>query len=60
MNIGILGILQIIFITLKLAEIGVVATWSWWMVFLPVYTVVGTLLLMLILVGFISATKNKR
>lgn len=26
----ILGILGLIFVTLKLAEIGVVATWSWW------------------------------
>ena len=47
----ILGILGLIFVTLKLAEIGVVATWSWWAVLSPfwiplaivlgVFTVVG-------------------
>ena len=31
----ILGILGLIFITLKLAEFGVVATWSWWWVLSP-------------------------
>ena len=31
----ILGILGLIFVTLKLAEIGVVATWSWWWVWSP-------------------------
>ena len=31
----ILGILGLIFVTLKLAEIGVVATWSWWAVLSP-------------------------
>lgn len=25
----------LIFLVLKLAEIGVAATWSWWLVFLP-------------------------
>ena len=34
-NFPILGILGIIFVTLKLAEIGVVATWSWWWVLSP-------------------------
>jgi small Trp-rich protein len=31
----ILGILGLIFVTLKLAEIGTVATWSWWWVLSP-------------------------
>jgi len=31
----ILGILGLIFVTLKLAGIGVVATWSWWWVLSP-------------------------
>lgn len=30
-----LGILGLIFVTLKLAGIGVVATWSWWWVLSP-------------------------
>lgn len=33
----ILGILGLIFVTLKLAGIGVVAAWSWWLVLLPFY-----------------------
>ena len=31
----VLAILGLIFVTLKLAEIGVVATWSWWAVLSP-------------------------
>ena len=31
----IFGILGLIFVTLKLAEIGTVATWSWWWVLSP-------------------------
>lgn len=51
----ILGILGLIFVTLKLAEIGVVATWSWWWVLSPfwiplvivlgIFTVVGVVML---------------
>ena len=33
----IFGILGLIFVTLKLAGIGTVATWSWWLVTLPFY-----------------------
>lgn len=29
------SLLQLIFITLKLAEIGVVKNWSWWLVLSP-------------------------
>ena len=31
----VLAILGLIFVTLKLGEIGVVATWSWWWVLSP-------------------------
>lgn len=34
MNIGLLGILGLIFITLKLTS---VISWSWWLVLLPLY-----------------------
>ena len=41
----ILGLLGLVFITLKLAEIGVVATWSWlWVTspfWLPIASVLG-------------------
>lgn len=39
----ILGILGLIFVTLKLAGIGVVAAWSWWLVLLPFYIVIVVL-----------------
>lgn len=34
---GFLGWLTIVFVTLKLAEIGTVATWSWWAVTSPLW-----------------------
>ena len=34
MKIGFLGLLALIFITLKLTS---VVTWSWWLVLLPLY-----------------------
>lgn len=40
-SIGFLGVLFLIFLTLKLAEVGVVATWSWWWVTSPIWTPVG-------------------
>jgi len=36
-GISFLGLLAIVFIGLKLAGIGVVATWSWWWVTLPLW-----------------------
>lgn len=36
-GIGFCGLLAIVFITLKLAQIGSVATWSWWWVLSPLW-----------------------
>ena len=36
-GIGFMSILTLIFIALKLAEIGVVASWSWWWVLAPLW-----------------------
>jgi len=36
-GIGICGVLALIFITLKLAEVGTVAQWSWWWVLSPLW-----------------------
>ena len=36
-GIGMTGLVFLVFLTLKLAEIGVVATWSWWWVFAPLW-----------------------
>ena len=36
-GLGLGTILFLIFLTLKLAGLGVVATWSWWWVFSPLW-----------------------
>lgn len=36
-SIGFLGFLTLIFIGLKLAEVGMVAEWSWWWVLSPLW-----------------------
>ena len=36
-GIGFCGLLAIVFIALKLAGIGAVATWSWWWVISPLW-----------------------
>ena len=36
-GIGFCGLLAIVFIALKLAGIGTVATWSWWWVLSPLW-----------------------
>ncbi len=38
------AILTVIFVTLKLAEVGVVATWSWWWVLSPLWITFGVVL----------------
>ena len=57
----IFGILGLIFVTLKLAEIGTVATWSWWLVTLPFYgpiaLVLGVFLVVAIVAGIAAVLK---
>ena len=36
-NFSWLGLLGVIFVVCKVLEIGVIATWSWWLVLLPFY-----------------------
>jgi hypothetical protein len=55
----IFGILGLIFVTLKLAGIGTVATWSWWLVTLPFYgPVVVALGLVLVAAVFAGIAKQ--
>lgn len=49
----ILGILGLIFVTLKLAEIGVVATWSWWWVLSPFWIPLAIVLGIFAVVGVV-------
>lgn len=50
-GIGVLGILQIIFVALKVFSIGEVATWSWWVVLIPLWIYLGIAVIALLLVG---------
>lgn len=53
-------VLTLIFVTLKLAQIGVVASWSWWWVLSPLWIV--ALIVAAVFVGafFFYAVKEAR
>jgi len=53
-GIGLGGMIFIVFLFLKLAEIGVVATWSWWWVCCPLWIPVGFIFGVLLLIGGIA------
>lgn len=56
-GIGIGGMIFLIFLTLKLGGWGVVATWSWWWVFSPLWIpllIVALIFLSFIIVYFLS------
>lgn len=50
-GIGFLGLLQIVFIVLKLLE---VINWSWWLVFIPTYIGAGLFIIAIIFVIIIA------
>jgi len=58
MKTSFLGVLFIIFLTLKLAQVGVVAHWSWWWVFLPLWLPVGFALLLTSLYLLANSSKD--
>ena len=53
----VLAILGLIFITLKLGEIGVVATWSWWWVLSPFWIPLAIILVIMLIAGTIAVFK---
>lgn len=53
-GIGLSTILFLIFLTLKLGGWGVVATWSWWWVFSPIWIPVALLIVVAIIIGLIE------
>jgi len=53
-GLGIGSILFLIFLTLKLAEIGPVAKWSWWSVTAPLWIPIGLIALIAFIVGVIA------
>ena len=60
-GIGFLGLLQIVFITLKLLK---VIAWSWWLVMLPtlipIAFVAGYLLLVVVPLAFIGGKRKSK
>jgi hypothetical protein len=58
-GIGILMVIQIVFIVLKLLGVAPVATWSWVLVLLPLWIDLGLIVLILIISAiFIGITKK--
>jgi hypothetical protein len=61
-GIGLGTVLFLIFLTLKLAEVGQVATWSWWWItsplWIPIVLVLGIAAIALILAGIVQLFKN--
>lgn len=55
----ILSILGLIFITLKLAGIGVVASWSWWWVLLPFWIIPAIILALFAFAGILYLIEAK-
>lgn len=62
-----LGILGIILVVCKILEVGVVASWSWWLVLLPFYLGVAVLAVILLIGVFtlsvaylVESWRNKR
>ena len=53
-GISIFGICFLIFLTLKLAGIGVVATWSWWAITAPLWAPVVLFAIVLIIIYIIK------
>jgi len=50
-GLGIGTILFLIFLTLKLAEVGPVAEWSWWWVFSPIWIPLAIVGVMAMVIG---------
>jgi len=57
-GIGFLGILFLIFLTLKLAGIGVVANWSWWWVTAPLWMPLALAAVILVVYGIINSIQK--
>lgn len=55
-GIGFFGLLQVVFIALKVAK---VIDWSWWLVFLPTWIELG-LCLIIIIVALVIAVMAKK
>jgi hypothetical protein len=53
-GIGLCGIVFVVFLILKLAEVGVVANWSWWWVTAPLWGPLALVLAVLLFIGMVA------
>jgi fatty acid desaturase len=58
-SLGFGPILFLIFLTLKLAGLGMVATWSWWWVFSPILIPLAAIVIILLIVGIATYINDK-
>ena len=56
-GIGFFGLLQVVFIALKVAK---VIDWSWWWVFLPTWINLGILILCIIVIAIAYIIASKK
>lgn len=57
-GLGFGTILFLIFLTLKLANVGVVATWNWWWVFSPIWVPIALVVVLAAIIGLIEIFKK--
>jgi hypothetical protein len=57
MEVGFLGLLQIVFIVLKVLN---KISWSWWMVFIPLWIELSIILIVLIIHAIINKAERLR
>jgi hypothetical protein len=57
-GVGFGGILFLIFLTLKLGGWGVVASWSWWWVFSPIWIPAALVIVAAVIIGLIEILKK--
>lgn len=50
--------LLLLFLGLKLADIGMVAAWSWWWVFAPVWVPIAMLVLAIVIGASVAICQN--
>jgi hypothetical protein len=57
-GVGLGTVIFLIFLIFKLAGVGVIATWSWWWVTLPLWWWIPVLLIILIIASLITVIVN--
>jgi hypothetical protein len=58
-SMGIGSVIFLIFLTLKLANVGTVANWSWWWVISPIWMPICIIFVIVFLIAFIKTFTKK-